>query len=242
MGTRGSSKSASLFQLPHPSFCRRALFKMPRENSFSDEGRSLTPDPEEELPIRPASPTYSHRLDLGRVKSSQSKKSGHSKMSRALPSSAGPNRSTFANLPPLERFRAVVRKVMSMQRGMSLLSTSAGTIGAEPGIDPRRPAIDAAYRGIHQECEIEIVDYSAVRSTSRKMGNSEFVDFMNTISEDGAPPRDPWVKVRWINIGGISWDVIKAVSIRYGAFLFQFHLFEDISDEFWLIRLASIGA
>lgn len=199
---------------------------MPRENSFSDEGRSLTPDGDDQFDIPPSSPTYSTspnpapspRHGLTRILShkSQSRKSVYSKMSRPHPMSAPPHSSTFAALPPLERFRAVVRKVMSMHRGMSFL-TSAGAIGAEPGVDPRRPAIDAAYRHIHQECEIEIIDYSSVRSTTRKMNNVEFVSFMEA---DGTeePPRDPWVKVRWINIAGVSWDVIKAVSISYGSY------------------------
>lgn len=110
-----------------------------------------------------------------------------------------------------------------MHRGMSVLTT-AGGIGAEPGVDPRRPAIDAAYRHIHEECEIEIVDYSSVRSTTRRLNNVEFVSFMEANGTD-VPPREPWVKVRWINIAGVSWDVIKAVSISYGSY-FLLELFD----------------
>lgn len=97
-----------------------------------------------------------------------------------------------------------------MHRGATLLGTRI--VGAEPGIDPSRPAVDAIYRHIEEDCEIEIVDYSAVRSSYRKLNNKEFVDFVDTTE------REPWVKVRWINIGGISWDVIKALTIKHGAF------------------------
>ncbi|KAF8971808.1 magnesium transporter [Flammula alnicola] len=195
---------------------------MPRENSLSDSvGRSVTPEPdEEEGDLSPASANYSQlpdvntpqHLDLARVKTGQSKRSLHSRLSKSHPSATAAKPSAWAQLGPKERFRASVRKVMSLHRGTSLLR--AGGIGDEPGIDPRRPAVDAAYRHIRQDCEIEIMDYSAVRSTSRRMNNAEFVQFMNLESED-APPREPWVKVRWINIGGMSWDVIKAVSIKY---------------------------
>ena len=203
---------------------------MPRENSFSDEGRSLTPDPEEEaFPASPAAASpanYTHLdntrppPDLDRI-NTQSRKSLRSRVSKGNPASltAAVQQqppSPWAHLGPKEKFRAVVRKMMSMHRGTSMLLAGGGQVGAEPGVDPRRPAVDAAYRHIREDnCGIEIVDYSAVRSTTRTMKNAEFINFMNTPTDDGLPPREPWVKVRWINIGGMDWEVIKAVSIRY---------------------------
>jgi hypothetical protein len=86
-------------------------------------------------------------------------------------------------------------------------------VGAEPGVDPRRASADAQFGGIRQDCVIEVADYSAVRSSFGRMTNREFVNLMN---DPAASEREPWVKVRWINIGGMSWDVIKAVSIKYG--------------------------
>jgi len=201
---------------------------MPRENSFSDsEGRSLTPDPEEEtFPVSPAAPpaNYTHLenirplLNLDRIKT-QSRRSLRSRVSkRGNPASptAVVQQSPPAHLGPKEKFRVIVRKIMSMHRGTSMLLAGGERVGAEPGVDPRRPAVDAAYRHIREDnCEIEIMDYSAVRSTTRTMKNAEFINFMNTATDDGLPPRESWVKVRWINIGGMDWEVIKAVSIRY---------------------------
>ena len=46
------------------------------------------------------------------------------------------------------------------------------------------------------------------------MSNNDFVNMMNT----GLHGRQPWSKVRWINIGGISWDVMSALAIKYGRF------------------------
>lgn len=91
--------------------------------------------------------------------------------------------------------------------------TGGGRIGAEPGIDPRRPSSDELYGHITSECQIEIADYSGVSSNFMSMTNAEFVQLMN---DEKASQREHWVKVRWINIGGLSWDVIKAVSLRYG--------------------------
>ncbi|KAJ7104383.1 hypothetical protein B0H15DRAFT_809799 [Mycena belliarum] len=113
-------------------------------------------------------------------------------------------------LHPRTRFRHVVRKVMALHRGTAVLARRGA--GAEPGVDPRRVEADVELGGIRQRCAIEIVDYSAVRCTFRRMPNREFVTLMN---DPEASAREPWVKVRWINIGGMSWDVIKAVSIKH---------------------------
>lgn len=86
-------------------------------------------------------------------------------------------------------------------------------VGAEPGIDPRRESAFMNYGHIRQKCLIEVVDYSAVRSSFGRMTNTEFV---RLISDERASAREPWVKVRWINVGGISWDVISALAIKYG--------------------------
>jgi len=238
---------------------------MPRENSFSDsEGRSLTPEPEEDnFALSPASVNYSthvpqgapsprsqafqlptgssanHADNLGRVKTRESRKSFQSKKSRAINSPLLQPTPEWAVLAPIDRFRAAVRKVMAMHRGTTILGNIGG-IGAEPGIDPRRPAVDAIYNYIQQDCEIEIMDYSAIRNTTRRMNNAEFVKFMDVDSPD-PPPRDPWVKVRWINIGGVSWDVIKALSIKYGlSSFFQTAplLYKSISFPF---RIASFS-
>ncbi|TFK24278.1 hypothetical protein FA15DRAFT_669718 [Coprinopsis marcescibilis] len=201
-----------------------------RENSLSDsEGRSLTPDLEDEG-IQSMSPTYggvsptygnadgqhhAHFSDLAPVISSRSRKSLHSHRSRAQShkSSQAPH-SPWSNLSPKEKFKAAVRKVMAMRRGTMLLGALGGmrTIGAEPGIDPSRPESDITYGHIHQECNIEIVDYSAVRQTSKKLTNEDFVDLMDNEIHWKA---QSWVKVRWIRIGGLSWDVIKALASRY---------------------------
>ncbi|KAJ7220163.1 magnesium transporter [Mycena pura] len=185
---------------------------MPRENSFSDsDGRSLTPDLEDEPGRMPASPTYETTASppssaRNRQPVSPTKHTTTTRLSFAAsrPSGAAPT------TEPIHRFRHAVRKVMAMHRSTTVIIGRG--VGAEPGVDPRRATADAMYGGIHQDCVIEVADYSSLRSSFGRMTNREFVNLMN---DPVASEREPWVKVRWINIGGMSWDVIKAVSIKY---------------------------
>ncbi|CAK5264078.1 unnamed protein product [Mycena citricolor] len=108
---------------------------------------------------------------------------------------------------PIDVFRRTVQKVIAMQRSTTILA-SAGA-GAEPGIDPRRASMEVQYRSVHKDCTIEVVDYSVVSANFYKMKNAEFVDWI------GRSKRPHWVKVRWIHVSGLSWDVIKALSLKH---------------------------
>ena len=171
---------------------------MPRENSFSDsEGRSLTPEPEREA----LSPVSALRRPSKNLQSPQTVRTV-----------------TWQNLTPKGKFRAAVRKVILLYRanGLAMLMANGMYVGAEPGVDPRRITAEATYSHMIHPSKIEIVDYSAIRNNHSSMTKDEFIDLMDTGSSE--PPQKPtWAKVRWINICGLSWDVIKAVSIAYGA-------------------------
>ena len=183
---------------------------MPRENSFSDEGASLTSE-DEDYPAA-VSPTYDGEpRSFARGAAPQA--------GAALPLRS-PSKYTVKSSPssrrtplrPIQRFRAAARKVIAMHRGTNMIRGRG--VGSEPGIDPRRATADVQYGGIHQDCVIELFDYSGWSLSAGRMTNKEFVDLMG---DEQASERDAWVKVRWINISGISWDVIKAVSLAYGA-------------------------
>ncbi|KAF8983972.1 hypothetical protein BDQ17DRAFT_750646 [Cyathus striatus] len=198
---------------------------MPRENSFSDsDGRSLTPDlsdeehelhvpqPSNQITTSSNPPTANNLHSSQPIASILSKHSMHTKKSNVATASvhAIPEWKTLA---PKDRFKIAVRRVMIMRKHTAILARGpGGRVGAEPGVDPRRPSANLTYGHIKQDCTIEVVDYSALRTNFERMTNKEFVDFMN---DPDASRRDLWVKVRWINIGGMSWDVIKAVSIKY---------------------------
>src|SRR5699024_5088563 len=56
---------------------------------------------------------------------------------------------------------------------------------------------------------ITVVDFSRDRVLKRHFDNDGFVRF---VSE----PKEPWAKCRWINVNGLSWDVIQAVGTNKG--------------------------
>ncbi|EJC98797.1 uncharacterized protein FOMMEDRAFT_149129 [Fomitiporia mediterranea MF3/22] len=139
-----------------------------------------------------------------------------SKLTHSSSAPPGPIRSnTTTSKPardwtPADRFRAAVQKVIRMHRGSTALSL--GGAGAEPGIDPRRASAYLNYGHIRQKCTIELVDYSSVRASFGKMENRGFTEFL---MDPRASARESWVKVRWINVGGVSWDVISSLAIKY---------------------------
>ncbi|KAJ3506540.1 hypothetical protein NMY22_g17217 [Coprinellus aureogranulatus] len=191
---------------------------MPRTNSLSDsEGRSITPDLEE-VGIEGASPTYgpNHNIPFGsahvghaltHVLSRKSHRTHRTHQSTAPIASP----SAWKNMTPIERFRAAARKIIALRRGASMLGEGR-RFGAEPGIDPLRPEADLEWADVVDDCKIEVFDYSAVSCYHKQMNNAEFVDMMD--DDDLWKPK-PWAKCRWINIGGVSWDVIKALAGRY---------------------------
>ena len=186
---------------------------MPRENSFSDsEGRSLTPDLEDELDdLPPRSPILSMNRPKSPVASLKTK-SIKSRLSHRPTPAKLPQAEIQPAIAPIDRFRMSVRKVMHINRTSSCLTTKGP--GAEPGIDVRRDSAYLNYGHIRQNCLIEIADYSSVRSSFGRMTNQEFIGFLNSPE---ASEREPWVKVRWINVGGISWDVVRALAVKYGT-------------------------
>lgn len=82
--------------------------------------------------------------------------------------------------------------------------------GAEPGYDRKLP--DGGHSStsvLSARCDITVVDYSLERITYQKFENDSFIEFMKQ-------PQPEWAKCRWININGLSWDVIQAVGARKG--------------------------
>lgn len=192
---------------------------MPRENSFSDsDGRSLTPDLEDELATHPVIATFTSSPAQGPVASvtsnppSQDVRTVRTQSPVQQPQSHTPQQPQ-STMTPGDKFRSSVRKIIAMRRGS--LAMSRGRVGAEPGVDPRRGSAFVQYGHIKQQCLIEIADYSAVRSSFGRMTNQEFITMLR---DERASAREPWVKVRWINVGGISWDVVSALAIKYGAY------------------------
>ncbi|KAK5044814.1 hypothetical protein LTR84_010470 [Exophiala bonariae] len=91
--------------------------------------------------------------------------------------------------------------------------TSGWAPGQEPGIDTSdpppyskensNPPLDSVhYEQLSQRCEITVVDYGNDGMTTIDLDNDNLADFMQRPLED-------WADVRWINVNGLSWDVIR---------------------------------
>ncbi|KAK6503060.1 hypothetical protein TWF481_008095 [Arthrobotrys musiformis] len=73
-------------------------------------------------------------------------------------------------------------------------------IGAEPGIEATQE-IDLE---LYARCEITLVDYGLEDMITTELINETLPEFL-------ARPRPKWATVRWINVNGLSWDVIKCL-------------------------------
>jgi hypothetical protein len=214
----------------HPASRRRLEINTPRENSFTDSDRhSLTPNTDSEdvyefprdqdgapvsrSPIHLLHPTPVATPHLNSSPRYSIPHSAQSHRSKATNLTSGRPWSKIATPAPKDKFRTAVRKIIVMHRSATLFSGRRTGVGAEPGVDPRRLSADVLYRGIRQECAIEVIDYSSVRCRVSRMANNEFSSLME---DPDSSERESWVKVRWINIGGLSWDVIKILSMKYG--------------------------
>lgn len=60
---------------------------------------------------------------------------------------------------------------------------------------------------LNTPCDITIVDFSEHNISTQRLDNETLRPFL-------AEPLRKWVKCRWINVNGLSWDVIQALG-RY---------------------------
>lgn len=75
--------------------------------------------------------------------------------------------------------------------------------GAEPGIDTTKDA-EPHFSHLAQQCQITVVDWSTDKIEPKHFDNAGLEDYMRQ-------PKPDWATCRWININGLSWDVIKSV-------------------------------
>jgi hypothetical protein len=73
--------------------------------------------------------------------------------------------------------------------------------GAEPGVGPNDVGTERYFR-LHSHCQITVVDFSDERVECYELDNDSLEDFLNV-------PKEDWVACRWVNVNGLSWDVIR---------------------------------
>ena len=101
-----------------------------------------------------------------------------------------------------------------------LMSRSQSTLrrrptGSEPGINPRGG--NAGNDFVQSSpCLVEVMDYSTQHVASSRFSNAEFLQFLEkqTLEEENQHPDE--ASLRWINVGGISWDILSTLALRYG--------------------------
>ncbi|CRG90639.1 hypothetical protein PISL3812_07683 [Talaromyces islandicus] len=85
--------------------------------------------------------------------------------------------------------------------------------GKEPGIDPNTalPPTGTEWGDyyslpvdLHRQCEVTIVDFSQNEMRQYVLDNDSLELFLQR-------DREPWVQCRWINVNGLSWDVIRVL-------------------------------
>ena len=74
--------------------------------------------------------------------------------------------------------------------------------GQEPGIDPNHPS--SSQYELRTDCGITVVDFSQDDMQMQELDNRTIQAFLAT-------PRDEKHTCRWINVNGLSWDVISAI-------------------------------
>ncbi|KAJ9604253.1 hypothetical protein H2200_011087 [Cladophialophora chaetospira] len=92
--------------------------------------------------------------------------------------------------------------------------------GQEPGIDTSDPAPPYSHGSaiggdsshmekLNQRCEITVVDFSNQAVSTTDLDNDNIEEFL----QKGPPD---WSDVRWINVNGLSWDVIRVLGNHKG--------------------------
>lgn len=118
-------------------------------------------------------------------------------------------------------------------------------MGREPGMETgdifasESVFADLMYNKHYSKCTVKVMEYSTLHVwESKLMDNKEFIDFVNTKAINarvaklnvGDKMETKWLKpvgicsamdetakakVTWINVSGISWDVIKKLQKTY---------------------------
>lgn len=84
--------------------------------------------------------------------------------------------------------------------------------GQEPGIDVSAPPYSGpgqfSVPQLYEPCDITVVDFSQDDMRKQHLNN-------NTLGAFLEESRPDWADCRWINVNGLSWDVIKILGTQY---------------------------
>ncbi|KAF5311796.1 hypothetical protein D9619_002789 [Psilocybe cf. subviscida] len=136
--------------------------------------------------------------------------------------------SHFSTPPPLDGSPKVSSSYSGSGQARELHHDHDLQAGAEPGVNPRSGKSAAEYGHFKQNCVIDVIDYDCDDVIARRYDNEGFIALLageknrRGESSDDADSGDddddvslPPRMVRWINIGGIDWDVLSNVALKY---------------------------
>ncbi|KAF9124435.1 hypothetical protein BGW39_008214 [Mortierella sp. 14UC] len=106
----------------------------------------------------------------------------------------------LGNKQALNRFRAIANQAVAARRLSSFALRGQGVDVSD---------MDSIFSCIEGTVDATVMDMNQTQYTKRQgMTNSDFLQWLQQ-------PRPQWSTVRWININGMSWDVIKAIATKY---------------------------
>lgn len=83
-----------------------------------------------------------------------------------------------------------------------------GEPGSEPGYDPELP--DGGHQSmpnLNKPCTITCVDFNVNAMDKKHFENESFIEFLDR-------PKPKWASCRWLNVSGLSWDVVQAIGTK----------------------------
>ena len=130
------------------------------------------------------------------------------------PTPNGPNKIATA-LTSRSTIKSLRRRGRAETTNMAYAANEMGRAsgwepGQEPGIDttdpapPYQPHYDGVVNQLYQRSEITIVDYSVENMSQVTLDNDNLEEFLEL-------PMPESTEVRWINVNGLSWDVIRLI-------------------------------
>jgi len=163
-------------------------------------------DPQDFSPNKPTSPSRAVQYDPEAAQS-QSPDSSHHVLQM---------RHTFhserdisnANAAPILKRRQTRSSTINTYRAVNAYPLRPNWHpGQEPGLDPSKPnGGRAQLPTLRADCDITVVDYSEDDMLMRHLDNTTLAGW---IEKEGK--KEEWTKCRWINVNGLSWDVIQAL-------------------------------
>ena len=150
--------------------------------------------------VQIAAPPSAHRGSVASIYNRNANVDG----SPPLPGTLERSETAFSKMSLKKRGRAPTNSYGAHEMGQP----TGWTPGQEPGFDtsdPAPPYSSAPDNGRPSyRAGITVVDYSAEDISITELDNSDLEDFLSK-------PQPEWVRVRWINVDGLSWDVVRCL-------------------------------